>query len=66
MTEPRWQQHLYTEEEFSELCKLSSDFNDDINSNQPVRSEDETFTEFMRKGSEALSKNYKHLLEHLL
>lgn len=66
MAEERWQQHLYTEEEFSELCKLSDDFNDDINSNQPVRSGDETFTEFMRKGSEALSKDHKHLSEQLL
>lgn len=66
MAEERWQQHLYTEEDFSKLCKLSDDFNDDINSNKPVRSEGETFTDFMHKGSEVLSRDYKHLLEHLL
>lgn len=66
MTGARWQQHLYSKEDFSELCKLSNDFNDDINSNKPVRPENETFTQFMDKGSEALSRDHKNLLEHLL
>jgi len=66
MTEARWQQHLYSKEEFSELCSLSNNFNDDINSNKPVRPEGETFIQFMEKGSEALSRDHKDLLEYLL
>lgn len=66
MTEARWQQHLYSEEDFSKLCELSKNFNDDINSNNPVRPENETFTQFMDKGSEALIRDHKNLLEYLL
>ncbi len=56
----------YSEEEFFELYKLSNGFKDDFSSNKPVRPEGETFTQFMDKGSEALIRDHKNLLEYLL
>lgn len=66
MTEIKWQQLLYSEEEFFKLYKLSNSFEDNFNGDKPVRSEDETFTQFIDKGSKALSKDHEALLELLL
>lgn len=61
-----WEQLLYTEDEIDELCALSKDFNDDVNSNHPARNPAESFSQFVDSGSDRLIQNHASMVMRML
>ena len=66
MVYQNWNEMLYTDEEFDILYEASKHFHDDINSNHPVRNENESFAEFINKGSDALLRDSADFVASLI
>lgn len=61
-----WDEMFYTEEKFEVLYRISSGFNDDINSNHRSRDEEERFSSFVDAGSDALIQEHPDLVAGLI
>lgn len=66
MNEMEWSVLFYTDEEIHELYTLCEGFNDDINRNHPIRTSETSFSEFVDKGSDALIREHRDLVEQLI
>lgn len=61
-----WTPIFYTREEFSELYDLLNGFEHDKNRNNRVRQENDTFADFMSKGTDALLSEHRELVMTLI
>ena len=66
MSNNEWTPVFYTFEEFNELYDLLDGFEYDRNRNDRVRPEEDTFADFMRKGTDALLSEHLDLVKTLI
>lgn len=61
-----WDKMLYTEEEFKVLYSITDGFNNDINGNCRIRSDDSNFDSFIDQGSEALLRDHPEFVASII